>query len=330
MTKSKASDLAAEYERRAPDYKKLVEEVQFGLATRLKDAAVTIAATEGRVKPLGSFLEKIERKAYKQAWDEIDDVAGIRLVCLFSTDLDVIEDAIRSLFDVISSENKTESLGVERMGYQGRHYVVTLARNHTGPRYDNLNNLRAEIQVRTTLQDAWARISHNLVYKSEASMPVQLRREIQNVSSLLEIAQNIFDRSESSRKQYITDVQKSASNVNQLLSQPIDRETLEAYTTRNYPRLPVDHRIQELLLRDLNQAKYTTLADIDDAVQAAESAVASYKVENPDWFKAGTDFITKSLGFFDPEFRRVHPFGKQTLDAFERHEKKVAKPKRAD
>lgn len=322
---TKTINLEAEYKSRDPHYKLLVEEVQFGITTKLKDSAVSIAATEGRVKPMESFLDKIERKAYKKPWDEIDDIAGIRLVCLFSTELNAIEDAIKSLFEVVSNEDKVESLGVEQMGYQGRHYVVTLGKNHSGPRYDNLQNLRAEIQVRTTLQDAWARISHNLVYKSESSMPIHLRREIQNVSSLLEIAQNIFDRSESSRKQYIADVQQRTSNANQLLSQPIDRETLEAYTTWKFPKLPVEHRIQELLLRDLNQSKYTTLADIDKAVNAAKSAVASYKLENPDWFKAATDFITKSLGFVDPEFRRSHPFGQRTLDAFKRYEQSVAK-----
>lgn len=323
MTKEETINHSAEYRRRSSHYEQLVEEIQFGLSQKLKELGVTVAALEGRVKTLDSFVEKASRKGYERPWDEIDDLAGVRLVCLFSADLDVIENEICSIFEILSTEDKVEGLGVERMGYQGRHYVVTLGPTHTGPRYDNLKELRAEIQVRTTLQDAWARISHNLVYKSEASMPVQLRREIQNVSSLLEIAQSIFDRSESSRKQYIADVKESASNENELLSRPIDGETLEAYTTWKFPRLPVDHRIQEILLRDLNHERYTSIRDIDIAVEAAESAVAAYKDENPDWFKAGTDFITKSLGFVDEEFRRVHPFGKRTKDAFETHQAKV-------
>lgn len=323
MTKGENINRSAEYRRRASNYEQLVEEIRFGLSQRLKALGVAIAALEGRVKTLDSFIEKVSRKGYERPWEEIDDLAGVRLVCLFSADLDVIGNEISSLFEVVSTEYKVEGLGVERMGYQGRHYVVTLGPRHTGPRYDNLKELRAEIQVRTTLQDAWARISHNLVYKSEASMPVQLRREIQNVSSLLEIAQSIFDRSESSRKQYIADVKESASSEDQILSRPIDRETLEAYTTWKFPRLPVDHRIQEILLRDLNHDKYRTIRDIDVAVEAAASAVAAYKNENPDWFKAGTDFITKSLGFVDEEFRRVHPFAKRTKDAFGSHQAKV-------
>ncbi len=323
MSEGTTIKYAEEYRRRTSDYEKLVEEIQFGLSQELHDAGVALAAVEGRVKSLSSFLDKISRKGYEDPWAEIDDLAGVRLVCLFSAELDLIEEAVASLFEVVSTEDKVDTLGVEMMGYQGRHYVVKLGPTHTGPRYDNLKGLRAEIQVRTTLQDAWARISHNLVYKSEASMPIQLRREIQNVSSLLEIAQNIFDRSESSRKQYIADVRESTGCENQLLSQPIDRETLEAYTTWKFPNLPVDQRIQELLLRDLNHQRYIKIGDIDRVVELAKSAVASYKDENPDWFSAGTDFITKSLGFVDTEFRREHPFAKKTLEAFKRHQEKV-------
>src|SRR5690606_4430430 len=112
----------------------------------------------------------------------------------------------------------------------------------------------------------WARISHNLVYKSEASIPVQLRREFQNVSSLLEIAQSIFDRTEKSRKEYIETVRQKAKNKNEILTQPIDRETLQAYTLWRFPDLPVKINIQELLLRDINPTRYKMLEDIDNAV----------------------------------------------------------------
>lgn len=104
-----------------------------------------------------------------------------------------------------------------------------------------------------------------------------------------------------------------------LLSQPINKETLEAYTKWEYPDLPVDEMIQQLLLRDLDNDRYKTLGDLDRVVNAASDAVANYRNENPERFDAGTDYLTKSLGFGDEHFRKRHPFGSETRKAFSRY-----------
>lgn len=320
-----SNELKGQFERLAPEYKRLVDEIRYGIESELNTAKIATAAIEGRVKVVESFLEKVRRKKYENPLADVEDIAGLRIVCLFTEDLPRIESVIDSLFEMLEKEDKLDSLGIEKMGYQGHHFVVRIGSKSNGPRYRGLNHLKAEIQVRTTLQDAWARISHNLVYKSEASIPVQLRREFQNVSSLLEIAQSIFDRTEKSRKEYIETVRQKATNKNEILTQPIDRETLQAYTLWRFPDLPVKINIQELLLRDINPTRYKTLEDIHNAVGRASEAVAAYSKENPEWFKSGTDYLTKSLGFVDTDFRATHPFGKRTFEAFKRFASLVAK-----
>jgi hypothetical protein len=60
------------------------------------------------------------------------------------------------------------------------------------------------------------------------------------------------------------------------------------------------------------------LKDIDSVVEKAKPAVNAYRKENPDYFTFGTDFLTKSLGFVDTEFRGRHSWGERTSDAFKR------------
>ena len=72
-----------------------------------------------------------------------------------------------------------------------------------------------------------------------------------------------------------------------------------------------------LFLRDIDHRKYSTIEELDKVIERARPAVERYASENPDWFQFGTDYITKSLGFVDPSFRRRHGFAARTREAFE-------------
>ena len=106
------------------------------------------------------------------------------------------------------------------------------------------------------------------------------------------------------------------TDAEELLYQPINKDTLETYTIWKYPNLPVDQKIQQLLIRDLDQDRYKTLGDLDHVVNAASDAVERYKNVMPEMFGAGTDYLTKSLGFADDKFRKQHPFAPRTRAAF--------------
>jgi hypothetical protein len=140
---------------------------------------------------------------------------------------------------------------------------------------------------------------------------------LNNVSVLLEVAQNTFDRSRQVLEKYRNSVVDMVlDNTAGLLAQPINRESLAAYTKYKFPTLPINQRIQELLIRDLDHDSYRTLADIDNALDRAAPAVCLYAKQRPEFFKAGTDYLTKSLGFVDVKFRAKHGFAKVSRDAF--------------
>jgi hypothetical protein len=105
-----------------------------------------------------------------------------------------------------------------------------------------------------------------------------------------------------------------------VLTRPITYDSLGWYTLWKFPGRPVSEKIQRLVLRDLDHRKYPTIEHLDRVIDLAKPAVERYASENPDWFQYGTDFITKSLGFVDLDFRARHGFAARTLQAFKSHQ----------
>ncbi|MDD5019457.1 MAG: hypothetical protein PHE18_08345 [Candidatus Omnitrophica bacterium] len=303
-----------------PLYEKLSIEITEALKIRIEGAKIKTASLIPRAKTLKSFLEKAKRKPHGDPLVEIADLAGTRVVCLYEPDIEKVGEIIRDEFKVIEVVDKYKDAGLDKMGYLGVHFVVELKDQYSGPRYDDLRGLKCEIQVRTILQDAWAIINHHLIYKNESSIPDKLKRDINNVAALLEIAQGIFDKVPSAINQYVEEIKNKVEDRPSFLNQPVDAETLKIYTETKYNAMPmkVNERINSLILRDLNLKKYPTLEAIDKAIEKAKPAVMLYYKEAPELFKAGTDFITKSLGFVDDEFLKNHPFCQKTRDAIQR------------
>jgi hypothetical protein len=109
----------------------------------------------------------------------------------------------------------------------------------------------------------------------------------------------------------------SASDI---LSRPINHDSLAWYTLWKFPGLEVSDRVHQILLRDLDTSRFPTIGDIDRVVNRARDAVDAYAAENPEWFKHGTDRITKSLGFVDEDFRARHGFAQRTREAFSKYQ----------
>ena len=81
----------------------------------------------------------------------------------------------------------------DRLGYQSVHYIVELPPNRTClPEYSRYSGLKAEIQLRTVLQHAWAEIEHDIQYKSIETIPKEIRRRFTALAGLLEIADREF------------------------------------------------------------------------------------------------------------------------------------------
>ena len=306
------------------EYTQLKDEIVNILDENLKGLDVKIIEISSRIKDRDSLKFKIKNRNYSDPPTQVTDYAGVRIVCGYESEFNEIEKTIKKLFTIFDREDKTEELGVDKMGYQGRHYIVSLKKRVSKEKFSSLKNLCCEIQLRTILQNSWSIASHHLLYKRESIAPPNIRRDLNNVASLLEIAQQIFDRIRVSKNDYVKGIEKIPTNDKKFLSQEINFETLSSYTKRIYPDLKPSLKWQNRLLADLDRQRYKTLRDIDVVVQKADAAVNAYKKENPSWFKSGTGHITKALGFVDRNFREKHPFGGKTREAFQKYQNLVS------
>ena len=145
-----------------------------------------------RIKRPASFREKIERKNYQDPLNDMHDLLGIRVVCIYPSALVAMDDVIRNAFTVWRYEDKSRGESPELWRYSSIHYDCCIPDSHSGPRYDPIKNIIFEIQVRTILQDAWATVEHRLGYKNEKSIPDDLKREFSALAGLFHIADKSF------------------------------------------------------------------------------------------------------------------------------------------
>jgi ppGpp synthetase/RelA/SpoT-type nucleotidyltranferase len=158
---------------------------------------IEVAHIEARTKSVESFVEKIGRegKDYSNPLNEITDLVGIRVITYYREDIDKIGKIIREEFDIDweNSVDPSQVLEPDTFGYLSIHYVVSLLETRSElPEWEGYRNLKAEIQVRTVLQHAWAEIEHTLLYKTPQEIPNDLRRQLFRLSALLELADEQF------------------------------------------------------------------------------------------------------------------------------------------
>lgn len=183
-----------EFIKLKPNYEKLGSNVQQSLEIFLNEQDIPYLSIKNRVKDVNSYLEKIDRKGYKQPRDEIEDICGIRIICYFQNDIEKIKEIIFKEFDVTESQSKQELLNANEFGYRSTHFIAKIKDSWTStPNYRGLNNLKFEIQVRTILMHSWAEIEHKLAYKSEVDIPKELRRKFSFISAVLEDADIKFE-----------------------------------------------------------------------------------------------------------------------------------------
>lgn len=266
-----------------PGYANLCEEVLYILKSKIKEGGIEIGSFSSRVKNLPSLCEKIERKVYKDPFNEVVDFAGVRVVYLYLSDLEKIEKAIETEFDVVEKQDKATSQDTDRFGYGALHYVVKIKKQHSGARYDSLKDLRCEIQVRTILQDAWAIVAHHLSYKNEKDIPKALQRKLNALSGLFETADDQFNQIRDLRSEYQSQItEQISSNLALSLDQEINLDNLAAYVNwRLSKREAVDVRYFADLLTELQGAGYRYLAEIDAVIDRAYDAVLFYEKADP-------------------------------------------------
>lgn len=184
----------SEYYNLKPRYDALLSSLKFTIEKVISDSKIELFSLDGRVKTLQSIKEKLLRKKYSNPLGEIEDICGFRIVCYYASDMDGIENLIKQEFNVIKVSDKRDEAGDDKFGYLSRHYIVTLKPNWLDmPLFRDYDDFKVEIQLRTILMHTWAAISHKLLYKRESDAPNILKRKLNRLSALIELADEQFD-----------------------------------------------------------------------------------------------------------------------------------------
>lgn len=148
---------------------------------------------KARIKDFASYFRKYFRLLKNDAGSaDITDLIGVRIVCPFMEDISVVENLIKENFEVLETERKGSNYSFKEFGYESLHLLIKIP-DFMIEEWGDPHCTAAEIQIRTILQDAWAEVEHELVYKA-AFTPFDepMKRKLAAVNASLSLADTIF------------------------------------------------------------------------------------------------------------------------------------------
>lgn len=131
---------------------------------RVKQHHSPIASIKSRVKEPESIARKLASRGLEVSWDSIvqnlNDVAGIRVVCPFIDDIYFVADTLLAQDDITLIEREDYIAEPKANGYRSLHLVVEV------PVFlpDKKQPVRVEVQIRTIAMDFWASLEHEIRY----------------------------------------------------------------------------------------------------------------------------------------------------------------------
>ncbi len=133
---------------------------------------------KARIKTPESIVKKLKRYGHESTIDNmvkyINDIAGIRIICSFTSDIFRIAEMISEQRDIKVIAVKDYITFPKPSGYKSYHMIVTV------PVYlsDRTVDTRVEIQIRTVAMDFWASLEHKIHYKFEGDAPEHIKNEL--------------------------------------------------------------------------------------------------------------------------------------------------------
>lgn len=218
-----------------------------------------IELVKGRVKSISSILEKMQRKhiPMERMEDEVEDIAGIRIICQFEEDIDTVASIIQKRKDMEIKSEKNYLKHIKESGYRSYHLIIY----YTVETYEGPKRIQAELQIRTMAMDFWATIEHSLQYKYKGDMPEHVTERLIKAADAI----NLLDREMSSVRSEIMDAQNSSqmqsniikdilNNIENLYKiankrevMKIQDEFLRVYNTKDLQRLQRFHRQLDII-----------------------------------------------------------------------------------
>lgn len=171
-------------------YESAVKQIETKLEILNKEKKVNrqrnpIETIKSRIKSPESIAKKMEKRnlpiSFDAMMENIHDIAGVRVVCPYISDIYTVKDILLRQPDIKLIEEKDYIQNPKESGYRSLHLVVEVPVYLSNTNYQ----VKVEIQLRTIAMDFWACLEHELHYKTTAVVPDSIRRELHRVAETI-------------------------------------------------------------------------------------------------------------------------------------------------
>lgn len=152
-----------------------------------------ISSIKSRLKSVSSIVDKLERRSIAPSLasieENLNDIAGVRVVCSFVDDVYVLANALLKQDDIEMIEIKDYIANPKPNGYRSLHIIVAI------PIFlkNEKRIMKVEIQLRTIAMDFWASLEHQLRYKKDFVFTDEMAEELQDCAELSAVLDSRMD-----------------------------------------------------------------------------------------------------------------------------------------
>lgn len=182
--------LAFQFQEIMMIYESAIKQIETKLEILNKEYKVTgrrnpIETVKSRIKSPDSIAKKLQKKHLPVTFDSmtenLNDIAGVRVICPYISDIYTVQDMLLKQPDVKLIEEKDYIANPKESGYRSMHLVVQV------PVYlsQSEHSINVEIQLRTIAMDFWASLEHELRYKTTSLIPESIRRELKRCAETI-------------------------------------------------------------------------------------------------------------------------------------------------
>ncbi|GAB6192266.1 GTP pyrophosphokinase [Desulfocastanea catecholica] len=289
---------------------------------------------EGRVKDKDECIKKFHRKyqnrleTAEQPYEIksfISDLIGIRIVCLYEDQIMPLSELLQQHFKILDITDKIAAVESteEFFGYKGLHMDLALNDAMASvAKYHPYADTSFEVQIRSLIQDAWSVLDHKIKYKK--SIPIDLKRRINILSALFELADREFKEirnatTELMQQETVTPINEPAENAGKTVQQGTPSTSAKIINAFNFLRIAghffrdfefddfkVDNFVQEILKLHSDFTKSDFHQCLDENLPIIKEFHEHFIAENPGRAFSPFTLIRHCLYLYDREvFGRI-------------------------
>lgn len=241
------------------------------IAFRVKDKEECVSKFKRK------YLQKIEEEGNPyEIKDYITDLIGLRIVCLYENEIVKVEEILNKNFKVVEVTDKIKTLDSteNQFGYKSLHIDLKLNDERKKlPEFKKFADFRFEVQIRTIIQDAWSVLDHKIKYKK--SIPADLKRRINRLAALFEIADDEFFNIKIGTTQF-EEKAKSESKPNE----PLNVLSFLAVASDNFPTYQfIAYKADGFVHELLHLKEDLTKKELSDSLKENLDKVKKYNSE---------------------------------------------------